>query len=149
MEGPAISEMELQDYEPVMKLWAKTPGIGLSGADQKEKIAAYLERNPGFSLVARQGGVIIGAVLCGHDGRRGFIHHLAVDERHRRRSLGREMVRRCMQKLRDAGLEKCHVFLLVDNSEGRKFWTGIGWTARDEIQVLSSGTEGGWGGCCC
>jgi N-acetylglutamate synthase len=145
MESLSISAMEMSDYEPVMQLWSVTPGIGLSSADSRDKIALYLERNPGFSLVARQDGEIVAALLCGHDGRRGFIHHLAVREKHRKKGLGKEMVRRCLRKLRDAGLEKCHIFILADNADGYGFWSRLGWSLRDEVRVLSNDTAGG---CC-
>lgn len=88
--GVMLREMTVQDYEEVLALWRSSEGIGLSDADSRENIARFLERNPGLSFVAYDGQELIGAVLCGYDGRRGYIHHLAVAESHRRRRLGRE-----------------------------------------------------------
>lgn len=136
-EGIEIREMTAGDYDRVVELWNETPGLGLSGADTRESITRYLARNPGMSLVARLGGELVGTVLCGHDGRRGYIHHLAVKAGFRRRGLGRELVRRCLLKLREQKIEKCHLFSMVDNAAGLQFWTAAGWTRRQDICVVS------------
>ena len=84
-----------------------------------------------MSFVAVAGGRIVGAVLGGHDGRRGYLHHLAVDAglappRHRPRA-GRGRPGR----LKAAGLLKCNLFLYAHNEAGRAFWLKHGWAARD------------------
>ena len=65
-------EMTVLDYPDVFALWQNSKGIGLSGADTLEAISTYLARNPGHSFVARHQAQLVGAVLCGHDGRRGW-----------------------------------------------------------------------------
>lgn len=136
-----ISDMTLDHYEDVISLWSDSPGMGLSGADSRENIGLYLQRNPGFSLVARRGEDLAGAVLCGHDGRRGYLHHLAVRESCRRMGLGRELVRRCLEKLGEAGIEKCHLFLVAGNRDGFAFWQATGWQIRNDLIMLSRNTK--------
>ncbi len=132
-----LAPMTPADYPEVMALWRDSEGIGLSGADSRPAVAAYLERNPGMSWVAREGGRVVGAALCGHDGRRGFLHHVAVARSHRGRGIGRELVRRCVEGLRGAGLEKCHLFVQRDNREAVGFWERMGWQVRDDITMMS------------
>src|SRR5437867_8549523 len=100
--------MTLVDYDEVFALWHATPGIGLSQADSRASIGRYLERNPGMSFVARWGGELVGAVISGHDGRSGALHHLAVSERRRGLGIGAELVRSCMAALARGGIERMH-----------------------------------------
>jgi putative acetyltransferase len=86
-------------YDRVLALWQQCEGVGLSEADSRESIQAYLSRNPGMSFIATGDGAVVGAVLCGHDGRRGYIHHLAVHPQSRRRSVGRRLVEQCLRAL--------------------------------------------------
>jgi putative acetyltransferase len=134
--------MALDDYEPVLALWHEAEGMGLSRADTREKIGRYLERNPEMSLVAFSvEGELAGAVLCGHDGRRGFLHHLAVRVRFRGQGLGRAMVERCMGKLAADGIDKCHLFVYARNQSGREFWKCTGWNERPELVLMSKDTH--------
>lgn len=94
-----IEPMTISHYDNVMALWKKAETIGLSGADGQEKIKVYLARNPGMSFIAKKDGVIIGAALRGHDGRRGYLHHLAVAESHQKKGIGRKLVDRCIESL--------------------------------------------------
>ncbi|MFS1430561.1 GNAT family N-acetyltransferase, partial [Vibrio splendidus] len=73
-----IREMAISDYDSVIALWCQTEGMSIRDADSKESIASYLDRNPGLSFVAESNNEIIGAVLVGTDGRRGYLQHLAV-----------------------------------------------------------------------
>ena len=131
----------MEHYDAVFALWTECEGVGLSEADSPEGIASYLERNPGMSFVAGEKGDIIGAVLGGHDGRRGYIHHLAVHPSFRRRAVGRGLVERCLQSLRDEGIRKCHVFIFNENTSGVAFWKAMGWTPRNDIGVISKGID--------
>jgi ribosomal protein S18 acetylase RimI-like enzyme len=97
----------------------------------------YLARNPGMSFVACDGGRVVGAVLCGTDGRRGYLHHLAVAAPDRQRGLGRALVQRCLDALAAAGITKCHLFVFAPNIPARNFWTRIGWRLREDIVVMS------------
>ena len=132
-----IRPFELADHAAAVDLWQATEGIGLSASDSRANTAAYLERNPGMSFVACCNGVLIGAVLCGTDGRRGYLHHLAVDKRFRGQGIGRQLVAHCLKILRSAGLPKCHIFLYRSNQSGREFWQKIGWSQRSDLDVVS------------
>jgi len=90
----------------------------LNESDTRPAIAAYLRRNPRLSFVAEKKGRVIGAVLCGHDGRRGYLHHLAVSKRHRQRGIGRQLVNACLAKLRTLGIQKCTIFLFASTPTG-------------------------------
>jgi putative acetyltransferase len=132
-----LRDFALTDYDAVLALWRSCEGIGLSESDTREAIAVYLVRNPGLSLVAlNEGGVIVGAVLGGHDGRRGYLHHLAVAPPHRGRGLGRRLVDEALIRLRRLGIQKCNIFLFADNAAGRTFWLHEGWTAREDLVVM-------------
>ena len=109
----------------------------LSAADSREGIRRFLERNPGSSLVAVQGDAIVGAVLGGHDGRRGLIHHLAVGESARRQGVGKILLTECLKRLEHAGIDKCHVLVFTDNAAGNGFWRASGATERRELSVYS------------
>jgi putative acetyltransferase len=129
--------MTLKDYPQVLQLWRSVEGMGLGQSDSKEAIRAYLARNPNMSFVVRAKRQVIAAVLCGHDGRRGFIHHLAVHPDNRREGLGQALVERCLQELEAVGILKCHVFIYRDNQTARAFWRTIGWTERVELTLMS------------
>lgn len=139
-----MRSMLASDYDAVIALWQSLEGIGLSKADSREAITLYLERNPGLSLVVEvseadgDAPALAGAVLCGHDGRRGFVHHLAVGEEYRRMGVGRMLAEGCKQGLRAAGIDKCHLFVFSTNTQGRAFWRECGWHERPELTLMSS-----------
>jgi ribosomal protein S18 acetylase RimI-like enzyme len=133
-----LREFRLEDHEEAYALWAGTEGIGLSEADSRENIAAFLERNPGLSYVAiGESGRLVGAVLCGTDGRRGYLHHLAVVKAHRNEGIGNGLVHRSLASLRERGIAKCHIFVISDNEEGKRFWERIGWEERTSLIIMS------------
>jgi N-acetylglutamate synthase len=138
-----IRPFAIAAYDDVVALWQKCEGIGLSQADSREAIQSYLERNPAMSFVATSDGKVVGAILCGHDGRRGYIHHLAVHPRWRRQSIGRRLVEKCLDALGSAGIQKCHLFTFNQNQDGIAFWKAIGWTPRKDIGVASKNIECG------
>ena len=128
------------DMAAALALWRATPGVGLSAADEPACLARYLLRNPGLSLVAEADGHLVGTLLCGHDGRRGLIHHLVAAQGHQRRGIGARLVRAGLQGLRAQGIDKCHLMVFTDNAGGAAFWTGIGATRRDELDLYSLST---------
>ena len=136
-----IAEMTAADYDAAFALWQQTEGIGLSAADSREGIDAYLARNPGLSLVAREDGRLVGTCLCGHDGRRGYLHHLAIVPTHRDRGLGRRLVQSCLERLAALGIDTCHAFLRADNSAGLAFWRAVGWQERMDVKLVSKETR--------
>jgi putative acetyltransferase len=133
-------EMAIADYQLVYNLWDKTEGIGLSDADEKENISRFLDRNPGTSFVAYDGDLLVGVLLCGNDGRRGYVHHLAVRESHRRLGIGSQLIKSCLAKLAKMNIHKCHLFVFLDNSDAISFWESIGWEKREELLMMSKYT---------
>jgi ribosomal protein S18 acetylase RimI-like enzyme len=132
-----IDKFTLKDYQKVIALWQSCEGIGLSSADSKDSIKAYLKRNSAMSFVARYKNEIIGAVLCGHDGRRGYLHHLAVHPNFRNQAIGRALVEKCILALQSIGIQKCHLFIFNSNEDALRFWEKIGWSYRKDIAVVS------------
>jgi putative acetyltransferase len=131
-------EMTIRDYQAVHSLWQGCRGIGLhSDVDCEYGIGLYLARNPGLSFVAIDSGKVVGAILCGHDGRRGYLHHLAVAEEHRRCGIGTALIDRTLNQLRQKGIRKCNGFILDDNHDALAFWRSIGWVQRDDLKVIS------------
>ena len=141
-----ISPSEIELYDDVLALWQQCEGVGLSDADSRESIQAYLDRNPGMSLVATADGKVVGTTLAGHDGRRGYIHHLAVHPSCRRQGTGRKLVDRCLAALGDAGIQKCYIFFFLENADGIAFWKSAGWTPRSDLGVESKTVGPGTGG---
>lgn len=135
-----VSPLTIESYDDILALWQQCQGIGLSDGDSKQNIRSYLERNPGTSFIARADGAVVRAVLAGHDGRRGYVHHLAVHPDYRRQGVGRRLVDKCVEVLRHAGIRKCHTFIFNGNSDGIAFWKSAGWTHRQEISVISKST---------
>jgi N-acetylglutamate synthase len=129
--------MTIADYDQTLALWQTSPGIGLNERDERSAIADYFARHPGLSQVAKLGEMLIGAVLCGHDGRRGCLHHLAVATEHRHRKIGRELVARCLAALAEVDIDTCHCFVYRDNADGQNFWRAIGWQARHELMIMT------------
>ena len=101
-----IEPMTIDNYNEVIALWNVSENVGLSRADERENIKSYLARNPAMSFVAKDNGEIIGAALCGHDGRRGYLHHLAIAESYRKKGIGRKLAERCMESLKNAGIQR-------------------------------------------
>lgn len=138
----AIRPMRAEDFPRMAALWKSSDGVRESLGDTPDGIAMYLARNPGMSLVAEDGDRIVGTVLCGHDGRRGFIHHMAIAATHRRAGIGRMMVTRCLAALVAAGIPKCHLFVAPDNHAGKAFWQSLGWRLRTDLEDMSIETGG-------
>lgn len=130
------------DYSAARRLWEATPGVGLSDADEPHAIHRFLERNPGLSFVAVDNDNVVGTILCGHDGRRGLIHHLVTAPPVRRRGVASALLRAGLQALREAGINKCHLFVFRTNEEGLAFWRAIHAAERTELALFSLATRG-------
>lgn len=137
-----LRELSLDDLDAVLSLWRSADGVVLRAADSREAIARFLAYNPGLSFACEAGGRVVGAVLGGTDGRRGYLYHLAVDPAHRRRGIGRALALRAAAALQARGIEKCHVFVLAENAGARAFWARAGWAERPEIVEMSRTAPG-------
>lgn len=129
--------MQISDYASVIALWRDCDGVSLRDADSPEGIEKYLQRNPALSFVALDGIDIVGTIMAGHDGKRGYIQHLAVADAARGQGIAGSLVELCLEALNLQGIEKSHVHVLGDNEPGRKFWSGRGWFHRAEIVMYS------------
>ena len=136
-----LREFRATDYEDAFSLWNRCKGMGLSDADSPCAIRAFLERNPGMSFVLTIGEKLVGTVLCGHDSRRGYLYHLAVDPQYRRQGLGKQLALAALSALKAAGIHKCHIFVYRSNESGKAFWQSFGWKLRTEIDLLSYDIE--------
>jgi N-acetylglutamate synthase len=129
--------MKIADYDEMFELWINCVGIGLSRADSFEGVQRFLERNPGLSYVATDQDKIVATILAGHDGRRGYLHHVAVDEKYRRRGIGEALVEKALKELHDLGIQKCHLFVVERNEAALRFWKLTGWVEREELVMFS------------
>ncbi len=136
-----IREMKPQDYDEVFEMWQITTKRALSGADSRQGIEKYLKRNPGMSQVAVKDGKIVGTVLAGHDGRRGFIHHMAVAPQYRRHGIGKMLAKTAVQKICGDGIDKVHIFCYQNNETGQSFWKNMGFSRRNDVFVYSFKNE--------
>ena len=135
--------MTTADIPAALALWRVTEGLGLGDSDKPERLAAFLDRNPGLSAVAVVAkGLLVGAVLCGEDGRRGYLHHLAVAHDRRRQGVARALLAYCFTGLAAHDIEKCNIFLLTDNTEGERFWQRAGWVVRGNLKVMQKNVTG-------
>jgi ribosomal protein S18 acetylase RimI-like enzyme len=132
-----IQTMQIGDYEQALALWRRTPGMGLSAADEKRELEKFLEHNAALCFVAWAGEELAGTILCGEDGRRGYIYHLAVDPDFRKTGIGKNLVQHALDGLRQNGIQKCHLFVYGSNESGISFWSHNGWVMRDDIALMS------------
>ncbi len=129
-----IREMKIEDYDNVFALWKTIKGFGIRSVDDsKEGIERFLKWNPGLSVVAEEEGTIIGAILCGSDGRRGCLYHVCVHKNFRRQGIGKSMVIWCMEKLKELQINKVSLIAFTQNDVGNAFWKEIGWTKREDL----------------
>ena len=129
-----IRNMTIEDYDAVAAMWRETPGVGLNDYDDsREGIERYLRRNPGTCFVAERDGEILGAILCGHDGRRGYIHHTAVRASERGLGVGSALLEAAVRALRKEGIRKAALVAFAHNEGGNAFWENRGFTAREDL----------------
>ncbi|MEE3429112.1 MAG: GNAT family N-acetyltransferase [Ruminococcus sp.] len=132
-----IRSMKIEDYDEIFSMWQITSKRALCEADSRENIERYLLRNEGMSQVAVENGRIIGTVLAGHDGRRGFIHHMAVLPEYRRKHIGNALATEAIKKISEDGIDKTHIFCYQDNLTGQGFWSSLGFKKRGDLFVYS------------
>lgn len=120
-------EFRISDYDAALQLWHRVEGIEIAEGDDKEGIAQFLARNSGLSRVALDGSTIVGVGLCGHDGHRGHIYHLAIDPAYQGCGLGKRLLDECLSGLRKTGVKRVIIMVADDNQRGTKFWERVGW----------------------
>lgn len=129
-----IREMKPEDFQGVHDLWMTIKGFGIRSVDDsKEGVERFLHRNPGLSVVAEEDGLIVGCILCGHDGRRGCLYHVCVREGYRMKGIGKSMVVHCMERLKKEKINKVSLIAFTQNDIGNAFWKEIGWTKREDL----------------
>ena len=129
-----IREMKIEDYDNVFALWKTIKGFGIRSVDDsREGIERFLKWNQGLSVVAEEDGKIVGAILCGSDGRRGCLYHVCVHKDYRRQGIGKTMVIWCMEKLKELQINKVSLIAFTQNDIGNAFWKEIGWTKREDL----------------
>ncbi len=129
-----IQKMVLDDYDSVFQLWTSTPGLGLNEFDDsKDGVARYLNRNPNTCFVALEGEQIVGAILSGHDGRRGYIHHTVVAEGNRGQGIGAALLQAAVNALEEENIRKVALVVFENNRSGNEFWENRGFQARTDL----------------
>ena len=141
MMDVVIREIHPSDFEALTAFWAKIDGIELDESETQERFRFFLARNEGKSFLAIDSEAIIGTCLASHNGRRGFLNHLAVAPGHRGKGLALMQVDRCLQKLQADGIRRIYAVLLEDNVEGQAFWEHIGWSRHHDYVMMSIVTE--------
>ncbi len=133
-----IVKMKISNYENIFKLWTSTPGMGLRNLDDsKEGIDKFLKRNPTTNFIAEEDSKIVGSILCGHDGRRGYIYHTAVDMRYRGKGIGKKLVNSVINALKREGINKAALVVFTNNEVGNGFWRSIGWEKREDLNYYN------------
>ncbi len=133
-----IVEMKISNYEDICILWTSTPGMGLRNLDDsKEGIDKFLRRNPTTNFIAEEDGEIVGSILCGHDGRRGYIYHTAVDMRYRGKGIGKNLVNSVINALKREGINKATLVVFTNNEVGNGFWRSMGWEKREDLNYYN------------
>ncbi len=122
------------DYDNVYALWKSIKKFGIRSVDDsREGVESFLRRNPTTSVVAVDNGIIIGSILCGHDGRYGYMYHVCVKKEYRRQGIGKEMVVFCMRALKAEKINKIALIAFTSNDAGNAFWHQIGWNQRADL----------------
>ena len=130
----AVRAMKKEDYQKVYRLWKTIKGFGIrSMDDSREGICRFLQRNPTTSMVAEAKGEIGGAILCGHDGRRGCFYHVCVREDFRQQGIGKAMAVSAMRALQQEQINKVCLIAFKKNEVGNSFWKSVGWTFREDL----------------
>ena len=126
--------MQVEDYEQIYQLWMTIDGFGIRSIDDSyEGVERFIKRNPTTSVVAEADGKIIGAILCGHDGRRGCFYHVCVHRDYRKRGIGKAMAVFCMKALQEEQINKVSLIAFKSNVIGNAFWRSAGWTYREDL----------------
>ena len=126
--------MNIDDYDKVYALWMSCKNMGFNNLDDsREGIEKYLKRNPTTCFIAEQDEIVVAVILSGHDGRRGFIHHMAVAEDHRRQGIAKSLLEHALSALKAEGINKVALLVFNRNEAGNAFWEAQGFIARNDV----------------
>lgn len=129
-----IVKMTNEYYSDVYELWLSCKGMGLNNLDDSEQgINRFLERNPDTCFAAVEDGKVIGVIMAGSDGRRGYIYHTAVNPLYRKRGIATVLVETVMQAMKNIGINKVALVVFEHNEGGNKFWERLGFTERNDL----------------
>ena len=129
-----IRLMTKSDYEAVYHLWLSCPGVALNTTDDSpEGIGKFLDRNPTSCFVAVDDGKVVGVIMAGHDGRRGYLHHTAVSPDHRRQGIASALTDAALEALKAEGIVKVNLVAFRRNEEGNAFWEQQDYTLREDL----------------
>jgi ribosomal protein S18 acetylase RimI-like enzyme len=132
-----VREFKEEDYDAALALWKRCEGMGLSSADERGAISRFLKQNPTTCFVALAGNALVATILGGNDGRRGYLYHLAVDPSMRKQGIGKMLVERFLEAMKEIGIQKCHLMVFSSNKNGQDFWEHEGWQYRSDIVLMS------------
>ena len=129
-----IRVMKSEDYDKLYELWMTIKGFGIRSIDDsREGVTRFLKRNHTTSITAWDGDTLIGAILCGHDGRTGFFYHVCVASDYRQHGVGHRMVHFAMKALQAEGINKVSLIAFKSNEVGNEFWHNVGWVERSDV----------------
>lgn len=130
-------KIQKSDYDQINELWQSIDGLGISESDSEENITQFIENNPHLNYLCENKESVLGTILCGNDGRRGYIYHVAVRKDFQGKGIGKKLTDIALSKLQEQGIKKCHLFVYVDNEKGINFWNANGWEKREDLHLFS------------
>lgn len=130
-----IRAFELADTEPVISLWQET-GLTRPWNNPHQDIARKLRVQPELFLVAVDGSEIVGSVMAGYDGHRGWLYYLASSPERRGEGIGRRLVERAEELLIDLGCPKVQLMVRTENVEVHDFYSSLGF---EPFEVWTTG----------
>ncbi|HUX20229.1 MAG TPA: GNAT family N-acetyltransferase [Spirochaetia bacterium] len=136
-----LSRLVPSDFDKAVSFWRHAQGMGTSGIETAEILTSFLRHNPSLSFKITDRDTIVGTILCGHDGRRGYVHHLAVESAYLTQNVGKTLIDRSLEGLNRLGIKKCHIFISASNKGGQEFWKSIDWSEQGDLTVFSHDIE--------
>jgi N-acetylglutamate synthase len=136
-----LSKLMPSDFDKALRFWSETRGIGVSAVDTRNLLSTFLKRNPGLSFKVVDNDEVVATILCAHDGKRGYLHHIAISERYAGHGLARLLTDRSLEELRRLGIAKCHLFIDSTNSEMQQYWKSNDWNEQREISIFTHDLE--------
>ena len=131
-----IRQFKISDYEAALELWTKVEGIEIAEGDDREDVQRFVNQNSTLSRVAEDAGKLVGVALCGEDGRRGYIYHVAVEPGYQQKGLARRLVSECLEGLRSRGLKRALILVAAENPGAQAFWQRCGWEEVPGAKVM-------------